>query len=405
VFYRNNGDGTFSDITSILGLSGPEKLNGFVKYSIGASFFDFNSDGRLDVIVGNFLAFDPAYKSAATPDMMPHPSEYSGQASFLYIQKPDGSFADVTKENNLWYPDSKCMGLTVYDFDSDRDQDIFQANDHQLNFLFRNDGGKFTEVGVQAGVAANSDGKGTGSMHGTLGDVNGDGLTDILVTDLEHGALYKYNGNGTFTDISEQSGVSRFLAGVGAWGAALADFDNDGYPDIVSANGTAEELRLQYPLLLKNDGKGRFTDWGKELSPYFRTKRSGRGLAVTDFDNDGDADIVISHVDLTATPVLLRNDGGNNNNWIGIRLIAKGGETAAAGAKVLVTAGGKKRVFENQWATSYLSNNDPRILAGLGAANTAEKIEVIWPDGSSDSFTNLNAGKYYTVRQGDKSIK
>ena len=142
VFLRNNGDGTFSDTTEKHGLKGPAVLNGFVKWSIGAAFWDQNKDGRLDVMVGNFLAFDPGYVSAEAPNMMPHPAEYRGQASMLYEQQQDGSFKEVTRAYDLFYPDSKCMGLSVFDYDTDGDLDIFQANDHQKNFLFRNDSGK-----------------------------------------------------------------------------------------------------------------------------------------------------------------------------------------------------------------------------------------------------------------------
>ena len=176
------------------------------------------------------------------PDMMPSPAEYKGQASMLYEQQPDGKFIDVTKKVNLFYPDSKCMGLTVFDYDDDGDLDIFQANDHQLNFLFRNDNGIYKEVGVESGVAANSQGKGTGSMHGSIGDIDGDGLIDILVSDLDYGALYHNIGNGLFVDITEESGVAAAMAGKSSWGAQLFDYDNDGDLDIVAANGTAEEL-------------------------------------------------------------------------------------------------------------------------------------------------------------------
>ncbi|MDX1285112.1 MAG: FG-GAP-like repeat-containing protein, partial [Draconibacterium sp.] len=142
VFYQNNGDGTFSDITDKLGLRGPEKLNGFVKWSVGVCFWDYNLDGLLDALVGNFLAFDPEYESTEFPGMMPHPSEYKGQKSFLYEQQTNGTFIDVTEKNNLSYPDSKYMGMTIFDYDDDGDIDIYQANDHQMNFLFRNDNGK-----------------------------------------------------------------------------------------------------------------------------------------------------------------------------------------------------------------------------------------------------------------------
>lgn len=405
IFYHNNGNGTFSDITNKLGLRGPEKLNGFEKWSIGASFWDYNLDGRLDVFVGNFLAFDPKYISTQTPGMMPHPSEYKGQASMLYQQQPDGTFKDVTKENNLLYPDSKCMGLTVFDHDDDGDLDIYQANDHQLNFLFRNDKGKYKEVGTASGVAANSHGDGTGSMHGTIGDVDGDGLIDILVGDLSYGAFYRNLGNGLFQDIAESSGVAQVLTEKGSWGTALFDYDNDGDLDIVSANGTAEELILQYPVLLENDGTGKFKDVGQTLSPYFKTKRSGRGLAIVDFNNDGNLDVVISHVDLQADPVLLKNNGGNGNHWIGLKLKGKNSPASAVGAKVSLTIGGKKRAYVNQWATSYLSNNDPRIHIGLGKETKVGDVEITWSDGSKEVFKNLKPDRYYTVEQGKGIIE
>jgi len=400
VFYHNNGNGTFSDITSSLGLGGPEKLNGFTKWSIGVSFWDYNKDGRLDAMVGNFMAFDPSYVSPATPGMMPSPAEYNGQASMLYEQRPDGKFADVTLKNHLYYPDSKCMGLTVFDYDGDGDLDIFQANDHQLNFLFRNDNGAYKEVGVAAGVAANDQGKGTGSMHGSIGDIDGDGLIDILVSDLDYGALYRNLGNGVFVDITKASGVATAMEGKSSWGAQLFDYDNDGDPDIVAANGTAEELILQYPLLLENDGKGHFKNVGKDHGAYFSTKRSGRGLAVWDFNNDGFLDIIISHVDKQATAALLRNEGGNGNHWLGLTLKGKTGPASAIGAKVIVSAGEKKQVFANQWATSYLANNDPRLHIGLKQQKQIDRLEIKWSDGTNEVIKNIAADRYLTILQG-----
>ncbi len=400
VFYRNNGNGTFTDITASLGLAGPENLNGFVKWSIGVAFLDYNSDGRLDAMVGNFLAYDPAYYTPATPGLMPHPSEYKGQESMLYEQQPDGKFLDVTRKTALYYPDAKCMGLTVFDFDDDGDLDIFQANDHQLNFMFRNDNGVYKEVGVETGVAANSKGVGTGSMHGSPGDIDGDGLIDILVTDLAYGALYRNKGNGLFVDVTESSGIESAMAGKGSWGAVLFDYDNDGDPDIVAANGTAEELILQYPLLLENDGKGHFKNAGPESGKYFSVKRSGRGLAVLDYDNDGDLDVIVSHVDKEATAALLRNDGGNANNWLGLTLKGEKGPAAAIGAKVTVTAGGKKQVLVNQWATSYLSNNDPRLHVGLGKQKKVDLLEISWSDGKKEVYNNIACNRYITILEG-----
>ena len=161
------------------------------------------------------------------------------------------------------------MGLTVFDVDDDGDTDIFQSNDHQPNFLFQNTGNGFEEVGVRSGVAVNSEGRATGSMHGTIGDINGDGLIDILVTDLKYGSLYRHIGGGVFEDLTLSSGIASHFQGIGGWAAALFDFDNDGDLDIFSANGAAEELILQPPLLLENDGNGRFQNIGKTSVKLF----------------------------------------------------------------------------------------------------------------------------------------
>ena len=400
VFYRNNGDGTFTDITESTGLRGPSTLNGFVKWSVGVAFGDYNGDGRMDAMVGTFLAFDPDYVSPATPEMMPHPSEYRGQASMLYLQQGDGRFVDATERYGLYFPDSKCMGLTLYDFDEDGDLDIFQGNDHQLNFLFRNEDGKYTDVAIASGVAANSHGVPTGSMHGSIGDIDGDGWIDLLVTDLRYGALYRYTGNGLFTDVTEQSGVAREMAGKGAWAAELFDYDNDGDLDLFSANGTAEELILQPPLLLENNGRGQFNNVGPERCEYFSTRRSGRAAAIWDYDNDGDLDIIVSHIDLQATPSLLRNDRGNTKHWLGLKLVGKDGPVSAIGARVTVKAGDMTQVHVNQWATSYLTSHDPRVHIGLGKQDKVDRIEIIWSNGNREIFRDPDIDRYLTIIEG-----
>ena len=401
VFYLNNGDGTFSDITDALGLRGPETLNGFTKWSVGVSFWDYNLDGRVDFMVGNFLAFDPSYVSLATPDMMPHPSEYEGQASMLYHQNEDGTFREITKSVGLYYPQSKCMGLTLFDYDDDGDLDLFQGNDHQQNFLFRNDGNQiYTEVAQKSGVAVNDQGLPTGSMPGSIGDIDGDGLIDLLVVDLRYGALYRNLGKGVFTDITESSGVKAGFAGKGAWGATLFDFDNDGDLDLFSANGLAEELIEQPPLLMENDATGHFINVGPGLGPYFKDLRSGRGAAVWDFDNDGDLDIIVSHVDLRSTPVLLKNEGGNRNHWLGLSLVGNKGSASAIGAKVIVRSGDLRQVLINQWATSYLSYNDPRLHVGLGENSLVDVLEIRWPDGENEVFVQLDVDRYIIIKQG-----
>ncbi len=399
--YRNNGNGTFTDIASQVGLVGPEKLNGFTKWSVGAAFWDCDHDGDLDVMMGNFLAFDPCYLAKETPHLMPHPNEYQGQASLLFRQEQDGTFTEMTKDKGMYFPQSKCMGLTVFDYDDDVDLDLFQGNDHQKNFLFRNRGdGTYEDVAETAGVIVNDEGHPTGSMHGSIGDVDGDGRIDLLVVDLRHGALYRNTGHGLFEDITAASGVKNAMDGKGAWAAAIFDYDNDGDVDIFAANGTADLLIDQDQLLLENDGKGRFANVGAQRSPYFREKRSARGAAVWDFDNDGDLDIIVSHIDLRGTPTLLRNDGGNRNHWIGLTLVGKKGPATAVGAKVTVKTGDKTQVGVNQWATSYLSYNDPRMHFGLGEHATIDQLEVRWSDGRVEVYRDLRADRYLTLVQG-----
>ncbi|TNE63928.1 MAG: CRTAC1 family protein, partial [Bacteroidetes bacterium] len=401
VFYQNNGDGTFRNITAETGLQGPDTLNNFTKWSVGAVFWDYDRDGAVDVMTGNFLAFDPAYQSPANPELMPHPSEYRGQASLLYRQSAPGRFEEVTAAHGLSYPDSKCMGLAVFDSDGDGAPDILQANDHQANFLFRNDGnGAFRESGIASGIAVNDAGAPTGSMHPSLGDIDGDGLIDVLVTDLEHGALYRNLGNGLFEDITNRSGLSAVFNGIGAWGAALFDYDNDGDLDIFTANGAAEVLTEQYPLLLENDGTGRFSDAADKAGPYFRQKRSGRGAATVDYDNDGDLDILVSHVDLTATAALLRNDNANGNHWLGLDLRSRRGTPAWPGARITVEAGETRQVRLHQPANGYLSYNDPRVHIGLGQERQVNRLTVNWPDGYTEVFENLPTDRYLELRQG-----
>jgi hypothetical protein len=368
---------------------------------VGAAWWDYDRDGLADLFVCNFLAFDPAYLSPTAPDEMPFPTEYHGQASALYRQGSDGRFTDVTRAAGLHRPESLCMGVTVFDYDGDGYLDLFQANDHQENFLFRNHGdGTFVEVGRETGVTVNTQGLATGSMHGTIGDVDGDGLIDLFVSDLTHGALYRQAGPGVFRDVTSESGIGAAFQGKGAWAAALFDLDNDGDLDLFSANGVAEELIDQLPLLLENDGTGRFRDAGRRVSPYFREKRSGRGAAVWDYDNDGDLDLIVSHIDLRGTAALLRNDGGNRHHWLGLTLVGAGGPASAIGAVVTVEAGGRRQVKVHQWCTSYHSCHDPRLHFGLGRPRRVDRLEIRWPDGVAETHCHLDADAYLSVEQG-----
>ena len=208
--------------------------------------------------------------------------------------------------------------------------------------------------------------------------------------------LYKNNGDGTFTEVAKQAGVDN---PTWSMAAGAIDYDNDGDLDIFSANGTAEELILQPPLLLENDGKGHFKDVGKGKCNYFLTKRSGRAAAVWDFDNDGDMDIIVSHIDLEATPALLRNEG-NLNHWLGLKLLGKNGPSSAIGAKVIVKMGDVSQVYINQWANSYLSNHDPRVHIGLGHRKIIDELKIVWSDGQTEIYKNPQIDRYLKIKQG-----
>jgi hypothetical protein len=328
---------------------------------------------------------------------MPEPKEYAGQESKLYEQRADGRFEDVTEIAGLKYPDSKCMGITVLDFDRDGLLDIFQGNDHQENFLFRARGdGSFEEMGLTAGVAVNDAGLGTGSMHGTPGDIDGDGDIDLLVVDLRHGSLYRKVNPTLFEDVTWVSGVGGLLDGLGQWGAGLVDLDLDGDLDLFTTNGVAHILVGQYPALAVNDGEGRFEDARSGAGPYFSSRRSGRGAAFGDYDNDGDMDIVVNHVDHQATSALLRNDSRRKGSWLGLRLVGESTRTSH-GAFVEVSDGELPRVRTHQPAAGYLSGNDPRIHLGIGGARGIDRVTVHWPSGRIQAFLGLEPNRYWVL--------
>ena len=406
--YRNRGDGSFEEVASTLGLEGPDTLHGFTKWSAGGTWFDADGDGDLDLMVCNFLAFDPHLLVPGRPWEMPEPAVYAGQASLLYLQEAseEGTrFREATREAGLFRPDSKCMGLTVLDFDGDGRLDIFQGNDHQKNFLFRaRAGGTYEEIGLAAGVAVNDAGVPTGSMHGTPGDVDGDGRLDLLVTDLRHGSLYRRSESLLFEDATWTSGVGGLLDGLGQWGAGLQDFDLDGDLDLFTTNGVAHILVPQPPVLAVNDGRGHLQDARTGAGPFFQGLRSGRAAAFADFDDDGDVDIVVNHVDHRADVALLRNDSPRKGHWVGLRLVGQR-PREAFGARVEIDTGTRTLVRIHQPQTSYLSGNDPRVHFGLGSLEVVPTLTVRWPSGREQTWTNLEADRYWTLEEGRKEAR
>ncbi|MDF1800962.1 MAG: CRTAC1 family protein [Planctomycetota bacterium] len=405
VALRNNGDGTFTDVTAELGLAGPAELNGCTKWSVSGAFFDHDGDGDLDLYVANYLAFDPDFQDPDLPPEYPYagPNSYAGQPSILYENR-DGKFVDVTAASGVFKENGKTMGAAIADLDGDGDLDVFEAVDDMQNFVFVNGGeGGFTERGVASGAAFDADGRPTASMHPCIGDVDGDGLLDVFVPDLAFGCLYKNRGNLRFAEASLSAGLrTETLAQIGqsGWGGGFADFDLDGDLDLLVVLGGAFSIESVEPdLLLLNDGTGRFTPATWPEGSYFGTRQCGRGAGLADLDNDGDLDFVINHKDAGSPANVVLNDLPPGRHWVGLDLRATGKNPLALGARVSLRVGDATQVREVTRSGSYLSQGDRRLVFGLGAGTKIDALTIRWPDGTEQSLELPAIDRYHRIDQ------
>jgi enediyne biosynthesis protein E4 len=395
--YHNNGDGTFTDVTKTAGV-------GASGWSASAGFFDYDNDGKLDIFVTRYVDWTfktnrycgeqrPGYRAYC------HPDNYDGVTNILYHNNGDGTFTDVSVKAGVANPNGKGLGVSFADYDGDGFTDVFVANDSVQCFLYHNNGnGTFSELGLLAGVGYNEDGKAFAGMGADFTDYDNDGNPDIIVTDLsnERYMLFRNNGDSSFRDVTNASGVGGATLSFSGWSTHLFDFDNDGWKDLFVAQGhvmdtierTAPNLRyLQPPLLLKNES-GRFKR--VVLGSAFQTDWAGRGAAFGDIDNDGDVDLVVSNVGQKA--FVLRNDGGNRKHWLGIQTIGKKSNRDGIGSRVkVVSASGLTQYFTVNTAVGYLSASDKRLLVGLGGDATAKLVEIRWPSGIVQKFENVKA--------------
>jgi hypothetical protein len=395
VFYRNNGDGTFTDISGESGLDNS-------KWSLSAPWFDYDNDGDLDVYVANYLEYDSGkFRSYYAAAGYPGPLSYSGQPDALYRNNGDGTFTDVSKEVGVFYPNGRAMSATVADLNNDGFLDIYVANDAMENYYFRNTGkGKFESEGLITGLAFGEGGQGVSSMGPAIGDVDRDGFLDLYIPDMGYGCLLMNQG-GFFEDSTASSNLAVVCGQYTGWGGILFDYDCDGYLDVFVANGNAHHEYTEEDSLLRNDGKGNFIDVAKQSGDYFKDKYVGRGATFGDYDNDGDPDLLI--VNLNNTPKLLRNDGGNHNHWLTIDAKLPGGKTDAIGARITVTVGSLRQIQDIIPVTGYLSQSDPRRHFGLGEAAKADKVEIRWPDGQITKLKDVKANQFLTVIQETKT--
>lgn len=290
------------------------------------------------------------------------------------------------------------MGVSAADYDDDGYVDIYVANDAMENYLFHNEGGqRFNELALPAGVAYNHAGDATSSMAVDFADYDGDGLMDLFVSDMSYSALYRNEGNGLFRDVTYQAGIAVASGQYVGWASAFIDYDNDGDVDIFKVNGDLQHLFGQEDQLFENLEGRRFRDVSVERGSYFREELVGRGAAFGDYDNDGDIDVFI--VNLNDRGVLLRNEGGNKNNWLLIRLVGRSSNRDGVGARLRVVSGDMVQVAQKKNSTGYLSQNDPRLHFGLGENEIVDRIEIVWPSGKVQVLENVRAGQILTISE------
>ncbi|HIC96626.1 TPA: CRTAC1 family protein, partial [Candidatus Bipolaricaulota bacterium] len=370
ILYRNNGDGTFTDVTDVAGV-GDEGMG------VGSVWLDYNSDGYLDLFVGNYIDA-PIEKhpwcGAGNIRLFCSPRVFDGAPDVLYRNNGDGTFTDVAEEAGVFTKEGKDLGIVCLDYDNDGDVDIYIANDQTPNFLYRNNGdGTFTEVGLEAGVSVSREGIEQAGMGVDAGDYDNDGDMDLIVGNFqqETTTLYQNEGGGFFEDLSYEAGIGTVTLSYLTFGIGFLDYDNDGDQDIFTANGHIHydiskiDPAQSYPqrdLLFQNKGDGTFADVSLESGEYFRQRYVGRGVAFGDYDNDGDTDIFI--VNSNERAVLLRNDGGSQNNWIALKLVGTQSNRDGVGARIKVWAHALFQMDELKSGSSYASGDDLRMHFG-----------------------------------------
>lgn len=391
VLYHNQGNGTFSDITAHAGVAGNA-------CSVGAVWLDYDNDGFLDLYVGNYIDFDPEYGYFYAPDGFPGPMAYDAQSDILYHNRGDGTFEDVTETMGVFNPDGRAMGVGAADYDNDGFVDIFVSNDHMINYLYHNEGGKiFVDKGVMSGVAFNQIGEATISMSVDFADYNNDGLMDLFVSDDVYCSLYKNEGDGVFSEMSYNAGIAVACGQFVGWASSFLDYDNDGDVDIFKINGELKHWYGQEDQLFENIDGEKFVDVSVERGEYFEKEYVGRGACFGDYDNDGDIDAYI--VTLNDHGVFLRNNKGNQNNWLLIQLIGQTSNRDGVGARVTVSAGDMVQTAQKKSTNGYLSQNDPRMHFGFSDNEMVDRIEVIWPSGKIQVLENIKAGQILTITE------
>ena len=405
--YRNNGDGTFTDVADIAGVTEP-------RWSSSCAFADYDRDGNLDLYVVNYIVFDidenpwcglkeKGIRAYCEPDNFP------AQSDTLFRNNGDGTFTDVTKSAGIYNTTGKGLGVVWGDYNNDGVPDIYVANDSTENFLYHNNGdGTFEEVGFMVGVALSEDGAAENGMGTAFGDWNNDGWLDLTVTNYaqQTNTLYHNDADGFFTDATATTKTAQLTYPYLGWATAFIDYDNDGYQDLFVANGHLHENLAelgqqgtygQRNLLFRNNDNGTFTEVSETLGPGMQLADVSRGATFADYDSDGDIDIVVTNSN--AAPRLLRNDGGNEKNYLQIRLIATQGTTDAIGARVKVTTGELTQTREVRSGDGYLSQRELTLHFGVADYAQIESVEIQWQSGAKQQITSVPANQVLSLKE------
>ena len=410
----HNDHGVFTEVAEKAGVAGTGSA-----WGTGCAFVDYNRDGRLDLIVANYVDFNPATVPAPGEGsscnwkgvpVMCGPRGLPASKNILYENRGDGTFSDVTTKAHIDKTNGHfAFSVSTFDFDDDGWPDIYIACDSAPSILYHNNrDGTFTDVAVMAGVAFNEDGREQAGMGTSIADYNGDGRLDIFKTNFSDDTptLYRNEGDGIFSDVTYAAGLGSHLQYLG-WGTMFFDFDNDGWPDLILANGHVYPEVDKYHLgsgyqepriLYHNNGIGTFTDISASAGPGINAKFSSRGLAVGDLWNDGQLSVVINNV--YAKPSLLVNTIHSGNHWIAFKTVGTRSNRDGIGAKITVKVGQRTLVDEVRSGSSYISQNDLRVHFGLGAATKTDGVQVRWPSGRVERFDNLPVDAIHTLKEG-----
>ena len=399
--YRNNGDGTFTDITEAAGIDN-------TLWGIAAVYLDFDVDGDLDIFVVNYLVYELSMPVTTFKGIVGygHPRSYEGTPDVLYRNNGDGTFTNIAETAGVTNPtEGRGMAAVTCDYDNDGFPDIYVANDTNRNFLYHNNGdGTFTDESLFIGVGYDESGVAEGSMGIDCGDYNGDGWLDLIVANSEKATLYKNEEGLFFADATAESGLQQPTLPFVGFSPLFLDYDNDGHLDLFCANGHPQdvieilmdhETYAQRDQMFQNRGDGTYADVSETAGAYFTETLVGRAAATADYDNDGDTDIVIMNSNQRA--VLLRNDGGNANNWIGIKLVGSQRNRDGIGAKVTVSTADMTQIREVKSGSSYASGSDTRLLFGLGENQRVEKIAIVWQGGTTQVLKDVSINQILTI--------